>query len=107
RVEVGAAIIERIFHASFHAFQVIFVAGMVVELELHVFPLVTSDVIASGIYREETKNRRLSLVMEVTSPVFRPFFLQISWDDRDLVGTGADCGVEVDPVGFRRNIITL
>jgi hypothetical protein len=37
--------------------------------------------------------------MEVAAAILYPFFLKISGQDRDLIGSGAYGAVEIDPVG--------
>ena len=45
--------------------------------------------------------------MEVATAVLHPFLLQISGSDGDLVRTGADGGVEVDPIGVKGDAVVL
>ena len=96
--EISAAIVERVFHAALHAIQVILMSGMVVNLQVHIFPMVPHDLVASRVHGEKAQNGGIALVVEVPSAVRGPFLLQIAGDDRDLVGAGADRGIQVDPV---------
>ncbi len=40
--------------------------------------------------------------MEIAAAILHPFFLQIARHDRDLIGTGAHRGLEINPVGLAR-----
>src|SRR5262245_44584926 len=38
--------------------------------------------------------------MKIFAAVFGPFFLQISWSDRDLIATSTNHGIKIKPVRF-------
>ena len=100
RAEVLRAVVQGGLQTIHHAVEIKLVPGVVVNLEVHVVPAVAAHGIASGIERVQIQDGRVHFVMEIAAAILDPFLLQIAGHDRDLVGAGADCGLEIDPVGF-------
>lgn len=107
RAEIGGAVCERLLHACIHAVQVELMAGVVVDLQAHVIPAITPDLIPAGVKREKIQNGGIHFVLEVAAPILQPFFLQVSRCDGNLVRAGADGGFKIDPVTVLADEIIL
>src|ERR1039458_5005443 len=106
--ESGRRIIERRLHAQHHAVEIKFMAGMVVDFQIYVVPMVVPNGIARGICGEDaTHDGRVGLVMEIASAILDPFFLQVAGQDGDLIWTGADGAFEIHPVSAGGNRVVL
>src|SRR5580658_6526622 len=102
---VGAEIFIVIVQAGFgrcdHAVEIVFVAWLVIDLEFYAIRFVAPYVVAGGEKGKEIIYARIAhSVFEIAAIVFGPFALEIAWSDGDLIGRGADYGVESDPLGI-------
>ena len=102
-----AKVFERGLGAGDHAVEVVFMTGVVVDLDGHIAPFILLHCIARRLVGKEIKDRHVHLVAEVAPPVFLPFFLQITGGNSDLVVLGADHRIKGDPVGIVGNVVAL
>ena len=101
RRELRGEVVERLPRRVDHAIDVVRMLGVVVDLDRQAVPIAALHLPARRQVAEERQHRAVHLVVEVTASVLGPLALQIARRERDLVRAGADCGLEVDPVGIR------
>src|ERR1700689_2360756 len=103
---IGAEILIVIGEAGFrgfeHALEIVFVAWLVIDLQLYAVRFVSLYFVTGREEREEIIYARVAHgVFEIAAAAFGPFALEIAGGDGDLIGRCADDGVESDPFGIR------
>src|SRR5580704_483667 len=84
--KIPLAIVQASFGGIHHLIQVEFVAGLVINFELHVFPLILLYAEAAGKKREEIVDAGVAhAVVKIAAPVFGPLTRQVARRDRDLI----------------------
>ena len=95
------------FTASIMRADVVLVARVVEDLDADAAPWVAPDRIPRRQEGEELRDRRVGLVVKVAAAALGPFALKAPGRQRDLVGVGADRGLEVQPVGVAGEPVEL
>ena len=98
RTEILRVVLEGFLQRLHHPRHIPRMVLVVIHLELHAIPLFALHLVTGRHERDEVKRRMVKLVVKISPSVLAPLSHQRSRRNRNLVGRGADHGLQVRPI---------
>src|ERR1700761_2093725 len=107
RRKISGVICQRLLDTVEHAIKIVFMAFVIINLQVHAIPFFLFHLVAGRQEGIEIEYLTIHFVMEIMSSVLCPFALKIARGNGSLIGRSAYRGLEGNKVSIVRNTVEL